>query len=439
MLRIKRIFFAVVVALCALNAAESQDPVVDTAARAKSLDAAAVKAYQSKDYKSFLSDEKQAMELDPVNPRLIYNVACGESLQGNASEAVRWLDQLLARKLDLGAEADGDFAGIRKSPEWAGFEVKLAELRKPVVSSRVLFKLEDRGLVAAGVAVDGQTGDTYIASIRERKILRRTKEGKVSDFISEGQDGFMAGASLAIDSKRNLLYATTAAAPFMTGYKKEQDGLSGVYAFDLGTGKLVRKALVAADGKQRFLNAMEIDSAGNVYVANSAIGEIYIMRSGASELELFVAPGVFQSTQGLLLTKDGKNLLVADYLDGLWSLYLSTMGKQKIKSPADVWLGGLDGLSRVDGGLISVQIGVQPQRVIWIGMDAKEQQITKVEVLEMNHPEYDGPIQGGVNGSDFIYVANSQLSLVNGQSGTFALDRAQPTVVLELPVKKWQH
>src|SRR5215469_11781875 len=110
--------------------------------------AEAVKAYRAKDYKTFLADEQKGLALEPENPRLIYNTACGEALNGNAKEAVALLTQLLARKLDLGAETDGDFAGIRKTADWARFEAKLTEIRKPVVQSSVGFKLEEPGLLA---------------------------------------------------------------------------------------------------------------------------------------------------------------------------------------------------------------------------------------------------------------------------------------------------
>src|SRR5262249_45529427 len=147
-------------------------------------------------------------------------VACGEALQSNARGAVRLLDQLLARKLDLGAEADDDFASIRNTQEWTGFKSRLAVMRKPVIRSDVAFTLAEPGLLATGIAIDSQTGDTYITSVRQRKIVRRTKQGTVSDFIRTGQDGFLAGAWLAIDPGRRLLFASAAAVPFMSGYDK---------------------------------------------------------------------------------------------------------------------------------------------------------------------------------------------------------------------------
>src|SRR5258708_37281629 len=159
------VLFAVLVSLSP-SVSASQEAANTPAA----LNAEAIKAYQAKDDPRFLLYEKRALELQPANPRLLYNVACGEALQGNAQDAVRLLDQLLARRLDLGAETDADFAGIRKTEDWAGFETRLAELHKPLVHSQVAFRLPDPGIVPTGIAVDPRTGDTYIANVKERKI-----------------------------------------------------------------------------------------------------------------------------------------------------------------------------------------------------------------------------------------------------------------------------
>jgi sugar lactone lactonase YvrE len=398
------------------------------------LNAEAIKAYRAKDYARFLAYEKRALGMEPANPRFIYNVACGESLQGNAREAVRMLDQLLARRLDLGAETDDDFSPIRQTPEWAGFESRLAELRKPLVRSQPAFRLADPGLVATGIAFDPRTGDTYVASARERKIIRRAKDGKISDFITQAQDGFLGGDSLAIDGSRRLLFASTAAASFTVGYRKEDFGRSGVFVFDLKSGKLVRKALLPADGKRHILNALVVDRDGNAYVSDSSVAGIYRLRRGSDDLETFVPGNVFAATQGLALSNDEKTLYVADYTDGIWALDLASKNRRPIAAPADVWLAGLDGLSRVKDGFIAVQIGPKPERVLRLQLDPQAQKITSAEVLEINHPDYSGPIQGTIAGDAFLYVANSQLSLVNEETGTFPADRARATVVLRLPL-----
>ena len=403
----------------------------DPANRLAELDAEAGKAYRAKDYARFIVLERQALVLAPSNARVLYNVACGEGLRGNTREAVRLLDQLLARKLDLGAENDEDFASIRKSPEWCAFLARLAELRKPIVHSEVAFRLADPALVATGIAVDPRTGDTYIGSVRQRKIVRRTKDGLVSDFTRPAQDGLMAVDSLAIDSARRLLLASCGVAPFMTGYSKDDYGRSGLFLFDLATGKLLRKAMLPADGKRHILNALVLDRHGNAYVSDSGVAGVYRLEQGTSELKVFIAENVFRSTQGLALSDDEKTLFVADYSDGVWAVDIASKERRRLEDPADAWLPGLDGLTRVPDGFIAVQIGIRPERVLRLRLDKQGRRITTVEILEMNHPEYGGPIQGVVSGGAFFYVANSQLDL-GDETGAFAADRARATVVLRL-------
>jgi len=424
---------ALVLSFCLWSLGPAVSLGEEVATTPAALSAAAVKAYQQKDYIRFLANEKQALELQPSNPRFLYNVACGESLTGHSIEAIKLLNQLVDRKLDLGAETDDDFAGIRKTPEWSAFVSRLAELRKPIVRSEIAFKLSDPTLMAIGIAVDRQDGDTYIASIRERKIVRRTKTGHVSDFVREGQDGFLAGASLAIDGGRHLLFASSSAVPFMRGYREEEKGKSGLFVFDLKTGKLQRKAFLPVDGKLHFLNAVVVDHDGNAYVSDSGTPGIYRLGRNGTELEEFVGAGVFTSTQGLAFADDEKTMYVVDYSDGLWALDMASKKRRLVEGPPDVWLGGLDGLSRVGNGFITVQIGVRPERVLRLDLSGQGQRISAVTVLEMNHPEYDGPIQGAVDGQAFIYIANSQLRLGNGDTGAYAEEKARPTVVLRLP------
>jgi len=402
---------------------------------ADDLNARAVQAYQAKDYARFLDLEQKALALDPENPRWAYNVACGEALTGHAAEAVRVLDGLAERQLDMGAEADGDFAGIRQTAEWREFTARLAALRKPVARSQVAFTLDDPGLVATGLAVDPTTGDVYVASVRERKIVRRTREGRVSDFVSTGQDGFLAGAGLAIDGRRGLLYASTAAVPFMLGYVPADQGKAGVFAFDLKTGNTARTAwLRGAGAGPHFLNNLVVERDGTVLVADSGSPGVYRWGPGSDALELLPWSTAFRSTQGLALSHGEATLYVTDWSDGVWAVNLANGERRKLEGPAGVWLGGLDGLTPVRGGFIAVQIGVKPDRVLRLRLDRTGAKIAAVEVLERNRADYAGPVQGSLDGKDFLYVANSQLNLVDG-TGAFPLERGKATVVLRMRVE----
>jgi len=209
----------------------------------------------------------------------------------------------------------------------------------------------------------------------------------------------------------------------------------------LQSGALVRKAMLGSGADvpagRHFLNALAIDRAGTIYVSDSGTPGIYRLAPGSDRLELFAGADLFHATQGLALSDDERTLFVADYTDGLWAIDLAMKAppktKRRIDAPGDVWLGGMDGLSRVADGFITVQIGVRPERVAHLHLDASHQHITRVDILEMNHPDYAGPIQGVISGRGFLYIANSQLPIVNQQTGEIPADRARPTIILRLP------
>ena len=394
-------------------------------------------AYQAKDYPAFLALEQKALALAPDDPRILYNVGCGEALVGHAAEAVRLLDKLIARGLDMSADKDSDFNNIHQSPEWKQFEGRLAVLRQPVVRSSTAFTLPDKGLMATSLAVDEQTGDTFISSARERKILKRTKDGVVSDFATQ-KDGLLAVSYLLIDPVRKQLIASVAAVPFMLGFDKKEEGKSGLCFFDLATGKLVRQVfLTGGAAAQHILNSSVIDHKnGSVFVIDAGTHEIYRLRRSSTEFELYVSSVVFPAPQSLAFSADESTMYVADYMDGIWAMEVLSIERRHLDAPPDVYLAGLDGITRVGDAFIGLQIGIHPNRVVRIRLDPKAEKISSVETLESNLPVYSGPTQGVITGGDYLYIANSQIALADPTTGVFALDKANPTTVLRLPLGK---
>jgi hypothetical protein len=397
----------------------------------RSLAKAALDAYQTRDYASFLALEERALALSPDDPRTLYNVACGQALTSHPVEAVRLLDRLVARGLDLGADEDPDFTGIHKTPGWADFEQKLLQLRKPLVRSTIAFTLPDKDLIATSLAMDEETGATYIASSHERKIIKRAKDGTLTDFATQ-KDGLFAVSYLLIDPARRQLIATTTGVPLMQGYRKEDGGKSGIFIFDLATGKLLRHVLLP-ETEPHLLNQAVVNQDGDIFVVDNATHEIDRLRIHSNEIELYISSVVFLAPQSLALSADQRTLYVADILQGLFAVQVLSTDLVHLDSKPALYLSGLEGISRVKDGFIGVQIGVQPNRVIRIRLDSSGPNIASMETLESNHPDYLGPVQGTVSGDNFFYIANSQLALVNQKTGVISEDRARATTVLRLP------
>ncbi len=401
----------------------------------RALTESSIRAYQAKDYTTFLQLQKQLLVLQPGDARAIYNLACGEALNGHAVESVKLLDKLLALRIDFNADADSDFTSIKKSPEWGTFKTHLAELRQPIVHSTVAFTLPDKDLVPTSVAVDPQTGDTYIASVRERKILKRSKDGVLSDFATR-KDGLMGVFYVLLDPVRKQLIASTAAVSFMQDFKKEDDGKAGICFFDLPSGKLVRSVFLTPDPDRHLLSTMAEDKAGNVFIVDYATGGIYRLRRASSEIELYISSVEFHAPQALTFSADERILYVADYLDGVWAVEVLSTDRRHLDAAPDVWMGGITGLQRVGTSFIALQTAAKPNRLVRISLDAKAERIASVETLESNLASYAGPALGSMAGEDLLYIANSQIGLGNAATGVFDEAHAQPITVLRLPLDR---
>jgi hypothetical protein len=252
----------------------------------EALEKRATQAYQARDYATFLSLEKQLQLLNPNDPRPSYNVACGNALLNRPAEAIQPLEDLLARHLDMGAELDPDFAAIRKSPQWASYVTHLGNLRKPLIHSSIAFTIPERSLMASGVVMDERSGDAYVGSMRARKIVKRSKDGTISDFAAD-KDGLFSVTSLLLDPIRNQLFAGTSALPFMQGFRKEDEGRANICVFDLPTGKLIRTATIGSPGEHHRLSQIAEDRNGNVFVLDAGSAEIHRLRRSSSEMEFF--------------------------------------------------------------------------------------------------------------------------------------------------------
>jgi sugar lactone lactonase YvrE len=419
--------------LCgALAAADAPD--ADARARSLEFQKKAVEAYQSKDWPAFLENARQAEVLRPGNPRLLYNLACAQARNGQAAAAAKTLEGLIARKLDLGSDEDEDLAAVRDSEAFAGVRSALAQLRKPVGGSTVVFRLAERDLLTEGIAYDPASKAFFISSVHRRKIVRRAADGTVSDFVKEGQYGIGAVLGLAVDAKRGRLIACSAALPQMKGYKPSLEGRSAVYAFDLATGKPVRNDALPADGKPRAANDLAIAENGDVYVTDSLASGIYRIPSGGGALETFVPPGVFRSPQGIGFGPGGR-IYVADWGQGLY--WLDREGKRhEVEGPPEVPLFGIDGLIAGGESLFVVQNGIAPQRVVRLELDAKGDRVVGAKILDMNDPEFAEPTLAALVGDDLYVVGKSQWPLFDEKTGAFDPAKLQEPVVLRIPSRR---
>jgi hypothetical protein len=175
-----------------------------------------------------------------------------------------------------------------------------------------------------------------------------------------------------------------------------------------------------------------LNARGDVFTTDSRSPAIYVINHQTDALELFVEDGSFASLQGMDWSEDGKYLFVADYSKGIFKIDGKTKAVSKLAHPGNVTLLGIDGLYFHRAGLIAIQNGVNPHRVLRLVLNKEWNRIERAEVMEANHVLFDEPTLGVIVQDMFYYIANSQWGSVDDKGALAPLDKLRPPVVLKI-------
>jgi sugar lactone lactonase YvrE len=392
-------------------------------------EALARKAYQEKNYPTFLENMKLAAQLRPNHPRLMYNLAVAHALNGHQAEAVKWLRRTADMGLIFPASSDNDFESLRDLPDFKEVLKRFEKNKAPKISSLQAFTIQEKDLVPESVAYDETADVFYLSSVYKRKILSITPSGEVKVFAGES-DVLWSVMGMKVDRANRVLWVCTTAHQQMSNYRPEDKGKSALLKYDLKNGTLLGKFEPGDTTKPHWLGDLAVNSQGDVFATDSVTPAIYVVRHDSKKLETFLEGTPFISPQGLDFTKDQKQLFVADYSKGIFLVDLKTKKASSIAS--DFALLGIDGLYAYKGSLICVQNGVNPQRVIRLTLNKNLNHFDRFETIEANNPVFDEPTLGVLVKDRFYFIANSQWGAID-QSGRLApTDKLKEPTILKL-------
>jgi len=392
-------------------------------------EAEARKAYQEKNYQSFLENMKLASELRPNHPRLMYNLAVAYALNANQSEAVALLRKEAAMGLVMPVANDNDFSSLKALPDFAAVLKQFEQNKLPKISSTQAFTVQEKGLVPESVAYDEATKTFYLSSVYKRKILSVTPSGESKIFLDEA-DALWSVMGMKVDHARRALWVCTTAHPQMSNFDAADKGKTALLKFDLKTGKLVAKYQPSDTTKPHWFGDLAINSAGDVFTTDSVTPAVYVVRHDLNKLELLIEGQPLVSPQGLDFTPDQKQLFVADYSKGVFLVDLQTEKVSDIAS--DFTVLGIDGLYYYKGSLIAVQNGVNPNRVIKLWLSKDLTHFDRFETIEANNPVFDEPTLGVVVKDTFYFVANSQWGAIDEKGQLAAAEKLKDPTVLKV-------
>ncbi len=393
-------------------------------------------AYKAKDYPRYLAKMEEVTALRPTHPIFLNRLAGAYALTGKIAEAAATLQRLVALNLSHDIRTEPDFAAVKDDPRLASATAALqAVAKRRIGDAAVAFTIPDRMFIPEGIAYDETSQSFFVSSQYKRKIVRIDVRGVVSDFITQGQDGIWMVFGIAVDASRRRLWAVSTAEREMTGYAAADEGRAGLFAFDLSTGKLLKKIVVDPAKPAAYFDDLVVARDGRVFVSNGGTGSILTLLPEAEQLSVLVAPGTIQGPNGLALSPDNTRLYVSDYGGAIFLIDPRSGATTRLGPPADATIYGIDGLVWADGSLIGVENGVEPARVVRLTLSADGTRIDRVTILEMNHPTFGEPTIGVMAGQDYYFIANSHGGLMRRAKGPLADEPLTAPTVLRIRLK----
>ena len=388
------------------------------------------KAYQEKNYQSFVDNMKTALRLRPTHQSYMYYLAAGYALTGEKAEAIALLGQAADMGLVYDLDKSADLDSLRDSNEFKEISARIGQNRAPVVNSSAAFEVDEKDLIPEGFAYDPVSQTFYLGSVYKRKIVALSKARQASDFSTES-DGLWSVMGMKVDPKRRLLWVCTMAQPQMLDLKPEDNGKSAVFKYDLATGKLLKRYILPNRPKSHGLGDLAVNSRGDVFTSDSLSPAIYVIDHRKDELELFTEGPPFVNPQGLAFTPDETHLIMADYSLGLFLIDVKSRQQVNLSAPPRTTLLGIDGLYAYRGSLIGVQNGINPNRVVRIFLSKDSAKVERLQVLEANNPRFNEPSLGTIVGDSFYFIANSQWEAVD-QHGQIAAGKLTKPLILKM-------
>jgi tetratricopeptide (TPR) repeat protein len=351
---------------------------------------------------------EDAAKLRPDYPRLQLNLARLYAQMERYDDAYAALQRLADMGLSISVVTDRSLSPLQDFQHFHNLIARLGAAQPPVGNVSTTSIPGVTGILE-GLLVDS-AGTWYFSDVRNRCIWRRDLDGTLRRFTAAdaGLDGVF---KLALSPDRKVLWASTAAVGVMTGAPAGEGSRSALVALDFATGRVLARHAAPADGRQHLLGDFLFGADGAIFATDSDAPVIWRLPPGGQALEPWLESDDFLNLQGLAFSADGRTLFVADYSNGLWRIDVGTKKKSLLVAPANATFFGIDGLFATPGGLIAIQNGTHPQRVLLLDVPASSSKSPAARTLALGHGAMTDLSLGTVEGNRFHFIADSGWAL----------------------------
>ena len=287
-------------------------------------------------------------------------------------------------------------------------------------------------LIPEGIAFDPATRTLYLGSIRKRKIVAVSPEGRVRDFVPPARDGLWSVLGMKVDpERRTLLACSEVDGPGMEGFVPADLGKSGVFELDLATGKTLH--VYRAPAGRHLFNDLAFTH-GAIWVTDSEEGSVWRIDRRSGRVERYAPAGRLVYPNGIAIDPKERALFVADERT-IYVVDLVAKSRRELGHSPGTRLGEADGLYFDRGALLAIQNGHAPIRVARFSLSSGLDRITGEMTLAEDDPRLPEPTTGAVAGDVMYLVGDSQLRAIGKDGTLWPREKLAPVRIYEMPLR----
>lgn len=387
---------------------------VNQASDIKTLMKLARQAKSSEDYSGLQEVMEKVVKIKPHVPVLQYQLAEAYSLNGEKSKAFNSLIALQKLGLYFDLENNKNFDNISVHNVFNYIKENMDANGKHFGGGVESFNIDKSfsGLLFESIAFDSNSQAFLMGSIRDGRVIKiSASNGEISTLINPadgGVDGPWATLDIETDEANDVLWVASSAISQFGKVNGKSAGLSGIFKYQLSTGKLLNSYPVPGNKKPTLFKDIHLTSKGDLYILGVINGVVLKLAKGSDQIALAFTAKTHKNLRSITSDETGDILYISDAEDGIVVVDTVQQKNGLFRNSEALSLVGISDLIFDDNGLIMIQNGFKPERVMRLVLNEDKVSIKTVVPIESSHPLFKSPSYGVVIGEGLYYIANSQ-------------------------------
>lgn len=396
-------------------------------------------AKKQKKYVYLQNTLEKVVSIKPNIPVLKYQLAEAYALNNEKTKAFNSLIELQKQGLYFDLENNINFANIKSYPVFDYIKNNIEVNGQHFGEGKESFNINKSfsGLLFENIAFDDNSQSFLMGSLRDGSVIKvDTGNGDISLLITEakgGAEGPWATLDLAVDEKNDVLWVASSAISQFGKMTKATAGMAGIFKYKLSTGEFIKSYISPASKRPSIISRIHLTSQGKLYLLDTQNKEILEWNSKTDKISLALTLSKFNDVRSLTTDDSGNMLYLSDNEKGITIINMKNKKTYSIENSEALNLIGITDLSYDDNGLIIIQSGFNPERIMRLELNLEKNAIRNIFPIESSNPAFDSPSYGVVVGEGFYYIANSQIPKTNMYGGLMKGQQWQDMAILSSP------